>query len=128
MTNESTAEAGAAGVAEKVAVRHEAMLRQAAQEAQYLFTEPVAVTGDDRLHGVSGIIEKKLLEANMLDTSTPAHKKNHMIDFLVNELRALSPGELTKLGFTSGNVDVIRTGDVLDLSLLDKNGWVQAIR
>ena len=119
---------GATEVAKSISSRHQAMLRTALQEAQYLFTEPVLVTDEDRLHGLAGIIEKKLSKAGIITAATPAQKKNHIMDFLEKQLEALGPGELKKFGFESGTVRLIHAGEVLNLSMLDERGWVQAIR
>ena len=118
----------AAEVAKRVALKHRTMLREALQEAHRLFAEPVHVTEQDRLHGLGGILERRLSEARIIGAATSPQKKNRIIRFLEKNLQELGHDELKKLGFGSGTVRVVRAGEVLDLSVLDERGWVRAIR
>lgn len=118
----------AAEVAKKVAFKHGAMLKRISQEAHHLFTDPVEVKDEDRLHGVGGILEKKLREVGALTETTSPQKKNRIIHAIEQKLEALGREKLKEMGFGSGTVRVIRTGEWLDLSILDEAGWIQAIR
>lgn len=97
-------------------------------ESINIFDNPITVTEQDRLRGLWGILERKLTDAHMLDNTVSPQRKNYMIDFLEKKLQALGPETLKDLGFGSGNINVIRAGEQLNLSVLEKKGWLQHLR
>lgn len=96
--------------------------------AERLFDNPIQVTEQDRLRGLWGILEKKLTDAKIIDASTSAQKKNYMIDFLEKKLQTLGSNGAKEIGFGSGDINVVRAGEKLNLSILDSDGWVKHLR
>ena len=94
---------------------------------EHLFNNSVMVTDQDRLHGLWGILERKLTDANVINPSTSTETKYKMLSFLENRIRSLGFEGIKQLGFASGDINKIYPGNMLDLSILDKEGLIKQV-
>ncbi len=91
-----------------------------------LFNKPIAVHEGDN---VWNLLKAKLQAANLITNDMSPDTVNKKLVYLQNKLDALhSSGIKDILHIKSGNIHLIRPGELIDFSVVDKSGWLNDIK
>ena len=91
-----------------------------------LFNKPFSVQEGDN---VWNLLKAKLQAGNIINSSMSEGVVNKKLALLQNKLDALGPdGIKDLLHIRSGNIHLIRPGETIDFSIIDKRGWLNDIK